>query len=95
MTHVFRSLAGRAAVAAALALSGVALTGCEQKEKVLDVKTPNKRVEVERSKDTGNLDVNVEPRTPARTEVETPRVKVEVERSKGDGLPKVDVHTNK
>jgi hypothetical protein len=82
-------------LAAAIVLTGVAFIGCERKEKVLDVKTPNKRIEVERSKDTGKVDVNVESHRRTRTEVETPNAKVEVERSKGNGLPKVDVHTDK
>jgi len=37
-----------------------ALTGCERKEKVIDVETPGGDVEVERNKDTGKVDVEVE-----------------------------------
>jgi len=37
-----------------------ALTGCERKEKVLDVETPGGDVEVERNIDTGAVDVQVE-----------------------------------
>jgi hypothetical protein len=37
-----------------------ALTGCERKEKVLDVETPGGQVEVERNIDTGAVDVEVE-----------------------------------
>lgn len=37
-----------------------ALTGCERKEKVLDIETPASDVEVERNIDTGEVDVEVE-----------------------------------
>jgi hypothetical protein len=37
-----------------------ALTGCERKEKVLDIETPATDVEVERNPDTGKVDVEVE-----------------------------------
>jgi hypothetical protein len=37
-----------------------ALTGCERKEKVLDIETPATDVEVERNLDTGEVDVEVE-----------------------------------
>lgn len=37
-----------------------ALTGCERKEKVIDVETPGADVEVERNIDTGAVDVEVE-----------------------------------
>jgi hypothetical protein len=93
MTQFFRRVAGRTALTATLAFTGVAFMGCEQKEKVLDVKTPNKRIEVERSKDTGNVDV--ESRSRNRVEVEAPKTKVEVDRSQGNGLPRVEVHTGK
>jgi hypothetical protein len=36
------------------------LTGCEQKEKVIEVDTPNSEVEVERDKNTGDVEVEVE-----------------------------------
>ena len=45
-------------VMAALALA-ITLSGCERKEKVLEVNTPNKNVEVTRDKDTGQVDVEV------------------------------------
>ena len=37
-----------------------ALTGCERKEKVIDIETPGGDVEVERNKDTGKVDVEVD-----------------------------------
>lgn len=37
-----------------------AVTGCERKEKVIDVETPGGDVEVERDQDTGKVEVEVE-----------------------------------
>lgn len=37
-----------------------ALTGCERKEKVLDIETPASDVAVERNIETGEVDVEVE-----------------------------------
>lgn len=36
-----------------------ALTGCERKEKAVDIETPGADVEVERDADTGEVDVEV------------------------------------
>lgn len=41
-------------------LGACALTGCERKEKVIDIETPGTDVEVERNVDTGQVDVEVE-----------------------------------
>lgn len=43
-----------------VALSVVsAIAGCEQKEKVLDIETPNGSIEVERSKGSGKVDIEI------------------------------------
>jgi len=59
-----RFLSGRALalniLCAGALLLPVILTGCERKEKVLDIKTPGADVEVERSLDTGRIDVDVQ-----------------------------------
>ena len=34
--------------------------GCEEKEKVLDIDTPDGGIEIDRSKDTGEIDVEIE-----------------------------------
>ena len=34
--------------------------GCEQKEKVLDIETPEGSIEVERSRDTGEIEIETE-----------------------------------
>jgi hypothetical protein len=36
------------------------ITGCERKEKVLDIETPNGNIEVERSTGTGKVDVDID-----------------------------------
>lgn len=41
-------------------LGACTLTGCERKEKVIDVETPGADVEVERNVDTGQVEVDVE-----------------------------------
>ncbi len=37
-----------------------AFAGCNRKEKVIDIETPAGDIEVERSKDTGKIDINVD-----------------------------------
>ena len=44
----------------AISCMSCTLAGCERKEKVIDVETPAGDVEVERSLDTGRVDVEVE-----------------------------------
>lgn len=41
-------------------IGACALTGCERKEKVIDVETPGGDVEVNRNIDTGKVEVEVE-----------------------------------
>lgn len=43
-----------------LCLSIAGLIGCEQNEKVIDIETPAGDIQVERSKDSGKLDVDVD-----------------------------------
>lgn len=51
-----RSFFAASALCASLALP----FGCDRKEKILDIETPNGDIEVERSKDTGKVDVEVD-----------------------------------
>jgi len=37
----------------------ITITGCEQKEKVVDIETPAGNIEVERSKSNGKVDVDI------------------------------------
>lgn len=50
-----------AAIAATtlFAISVLSSFGCDNKEKVLDVETPGGEVEIERDRDTGSIDVDV------------------------------------
>jgi len=43
---------------AAASLGCIALSGCERKERVLDVQAPGVDVEVDRNIDTGEVEVN-------------------------------------
>ncbi len=42
-----------------VAVAFLALCGCERKEKIIEIDTPGGRVEVERSLDTGKVDIEV------------------------------------
>jgi hypothetical protein len=44
----------------AFMLAALMAAGCERKEEVLDIETPEGQIEVERSKDTGELDIEVD-----------------------------------
>jgi hypothetical protein len=57
-------LEGLSSVCAALLMCGLLVmpamvVGCAEKEKVLDIETPNSEVEVERDVETGETDVEV------------------------------------
>jgi hypothetical protein len=43
----------------AVAVAGLALGGCQRKEKVLDVEGPGGDIKVEKNVDTGQVDVKV------------------------------------
>ncbi|MDZ4658138.1 MAG: hypothetical protein SH868_11230 [Bythopirellula sp.] len=43
------------------------IVGCAEKEKVVDIETPNMDIEVERDKETGKTDVEVNRDAPATT----------------------------
>ena len=40
--------------------SMITITGCEEKEKVIDIETPAGDIEVERSKGSGKVDVDIQ-----------------------------------
>ena len=46
--------------AIAICLAVFSLSGCERKERVLDVQTPGADIEVDRNIDTGEIEVDVE-----------------------------------
>lgn len=47
-------------LAIAAAITMCASTGCERKERVLDIKTPNAEVKVDRNVDTGGVEVTTD-----------------------------------
>jgi hypothetical protein len=67
--------------------------GCDNKETVLDVETPGGEVEVERDRDTGDVDVDATDNDDKLIDINTPGADVEVDREDdGDGID-VDVNT--
>ena len=47
--------------AALISLSTFALfTGCDRREKVVDIETPNRQLSIEKDKDTGDVDIKVD-----------------------------------
>ncbi|MEX2317967.1 MAG: hypothetical protein WD669_12490 [Pirellulales bacterium] len=52
------SLAGSMVMLAALA-STTTMTGCDRKEKVIEINTPNKEIEVNRDRGTNRIEVEV------------------------------------
>ncbi len=55
------------------AIACVALTGCQEKETVVDVETPSGDIEVTKDKDSGDIEVKVDrdPATEAASTTET------------------------
>jgi hypothetical protein len=48
------------ALLVAVSATALSLTGCERKERVLDIKTPGADVKVDRNLDTGGVEVKTE-----------------------------------
>ena len=62
-------------------LLGIAMlvsVGCENKEKVLEVETPNRTLEIERDRDTGDVDVEVDRKDDKAVDISAGSVDVEV-----------------
>ena len=66
---MFSNLVMRSSAALLCGASLFVLSGCDNKEKVLDIETPRGEVEVERDRDTGDTEVEIN-RTPAEDSVE-------------------------
>lgn len=47
------------AIGVALLLGAIGLTGCQTKETIVDIETPNGDIEVERDRTTGDTDVKI------------------------------------
>lgn len=74
-------------------LLGVAMLlslGCENKEKVLDVETPNGQLEIERNRDTGEVDVDATRKKDTIIDIDTPGADVEINRDRDTGGVKVE-----
>ena len=69
-------------------LLGIAMLvslGCENKEKVVDIEGPRGQIEVERDRDTGEIDVDATKKEDSLIDIDTPGVDVEVNRDKDTG----------
>jgi hypothetical protein len=53
------SMVAAATLACCLSLGAASFVGCERKERVLDVQTPEGSLQVDRNIDTGEVDVEV------------------------------------
>jgi hypothetical protein len=73
-----------------LGIAIVCSAGCENKEKVLDIKGPRGSVEVERDRDTGEVDVDVQKDEDRVIDIDTPGADVEVSRDKDTGEVSVE-----
>jgi len=72
-----------AAVSLAPLVLGLAIAcsaGCENKEKVLEVDTPEGEVDVTRDRDTGEIDVEATDEDEKLIDIDTPETDVEINR---------------
>jgi hypothetical protein len=73
-----------------LGVAIVCAAGCENKETVLDVETPEGQVEVERDRDTGEVDVQATKDEDQVLDSDAPGVDVEINRDKDTGKVEVE-----
>jgi hypothetical protein len=73
-----------------LGLAIVCAAGCENKETVLDVETPRGQIEVERDRDTGEVDVQATRDEDQVLDSDAPGVDVEINRDKDSGKVEVE-----
>jgi hypothetical protein len=79
----------------ALSLAAALAVGCDNKEKVLDIEGPaGGEVEIERDRDTGAVDVDVNRGKDKVLDVDAPGADVEVTRDPDGGGVDVDVNGN-
>lgn len=64
--------------------------GCENKEKVLDVETPAGQVEVERNRDTGEVNVDATREEDRIIDIDTPGADIEINRDRDSGGVEVE-----
>ncbi|MCC6492476.1 MAG: hypothetical protein IT424_05590 [Pirellulales bacterium] len=68
-----------------MALSVLFAAGCENKEKLLDAETPSGQVEIERDRDTGEVEVDATKKDETVVDVDVPGADVEVTRDPQSG----------
>jgi hypothetical protein len=73
-----------------LGMAVLCAAGCENKETVLDVETPRGQIEVERDRDTGEVDVQATRDEDQVLDSDAPGVDVEINRDKDTGKVEVE-----
>lgn len=59
MSKAIKHLAIRLVAVATIGVATVCMNGCKRKETIIDIETPRGELEVERSVDTGEVDVEI------------------------------------
>lgn len=59
--------------------------GCENKEKIVDIEGPRGQIEVERDRDTGEIDIDANKKEDSLIDIDTPGADVEINRDKDTG----------
>jgi hypothetical protein len=75
------------------ALTATAIVGCQPKEKIIEVETPQKSIEVERDRKTGDVDIETRDKKKL-IDVDVPGVDVDVKKDES-GKTGVDVDVNR
>lgn len=75
------------------ALTVTALVGCQPKEKIVEVETPRKSIEVERDPKTGDVDIETHDKKKL-IDINVPGVDVDVQKDES-GKTGVDVDVNR
>lgn len=74
-------------------LLGVAMLvslGCENKEKIVDIEGREGQIEIERDRDTGEIDVDATKKEDSVIDIDTPGADVEINRDKQTGDVEVE-----
>lgn len=68
-----------------LSIAMLVSLGCENKEKIVDIEGPRGQIEVERDRDTGEIDIDDNKKEDSLIDIDTPGADVEINRDKDTG----------
>lgn len=74
-------------------LAALAILGCQPKEKIVEVETPQKKIEVERDRKSGDVDIESHDKKKL-IDIDVPGVNVDVQKD-ASGKTGVDVDVNR